>query len=282
MNKEELVVPYNISNILITVDCLKKIFSKYDIEINVKDINLYIESLTHKSYVLSEYTSYHSYNLKKIKNEMKNSVLELMNKSSERLEFLGDTVIKCLVSKYICIRYYNEDEGFLTRIKTKIENRKSLAAFAKLIGIDKYIIISLQIELNNGRDSDKLLEDCFEAFIGALFIDQGFEICEKLLFKLLESEIDYSEILYKDNNFKDKLLRYFHQNNWSHPIYEDLSSEIINNKKYFTVIVKNKLGNKLAEAQELSKKKAEQKAAMLTLIKYNQLNSDQIVNEFDT
>jgi ribonuclease-3 len=220
--------------------------------------------------------------LKNGKNETNNNIVELQDKSSERLEFLGDTVIKCSVSKYIYLRYFNEDEGFLTRIKTKIENRKSLATFAKKLGIDRYIILSQQIELNNGRESDKLLEDCFEAFMGALFLDQGFDICDKFLMILLETEIDYSEILYKDTNFKDKLLRFFHQNNWSHPIYEDVGTEIINNKKYFTVLVKNKLNEVLAKGQELSKKKAEQKVAMLTLIKFNQLYCDQIVDVFDT
>lgn len=282
MDKDDLVVPYNISNILIIDKDIKDLFIKFDLDVNVKDINIYRTALTHKSYIKSEYTIYHCWNLKMAKNEMKNNIVDLQDQSSERLEFLGDTIIKSAVSKYLYLRFFTEDEGFLTRIKTKIENRKSLATFAKLLGIDKYIIISLQIELNNGRDSDKLLEDCFEAFIGALFLDNGFDICEKFLFKLLETEIDYAEILYKDTNFKDKLLRFFHQNNWSHPIYEDSGSELINNKKYFTVMVKNNIGEILGQAQELSKKKAEQKAAMIALIKYSQLNSDQIVDVFDT
>ena len=64
----------------------------------------------------------------------------------------------------------------MTRLKTKIENRSSLAKFAKILGIDEYMIISRQVEDNNGRDSDKLLEDCFESFVGALFLDLGFEV----------------------------------------------------------------------------------------------------------
>ena len=207
MDKDDLVIPYNISNILISETNISDLFKKFDIIINVKNIELYREALTHKSYIKSEYTMYHSSDLKNAKNQIKNNnIVDLRERSSERLEFLGDTVIKCCVSKYIYLRYYNEDEGFLTRIKTKIENRKSLATFAKLLGIDKYIILSSQIELNHGRESDKLLEDCFEAFMGALFLDQNFDICENFLLILLENEIDYAEILYKDTNFKDKLL----------------------------------------------------------------------------
>jgi len=282
--QQELIIPYNINNVLITSKDIYDIFYNFDNKLNVQatNIELYIEALTHKSYIKSQYTMYHSSDLKKIKSQMSKDVIELREKSSERLEFYGDTVIKNIVAKYLLFRYTDEDEGFLTRIKTKIENRKSLALFARKLCIQKYLIISQQIELNNGRDSNKLLEDAFEAFIGALDIDVGHDICEKFLFKLLEEEIDYPEILYKDTNFKDKLLRYFHQNNWSHPIYEDSNSYTSNNKKFFVVHVKNKLGQIIATGNDLSKKKAEQQASMYALLKYNQLREDQIVNEFDT
>jgi len=209
------------------------------------------------------------------------SIIELMPESSERIEFFGDTVIKCIVAKYLYMRYYNEDEGFLTKTKTKIENRKSLAKFARKLGLDNYLIISKQNEEANNRDSDKFLEDAFEAFMGALLFDQGFDFCEKYLIKLLETEIDYAEILYIDTNFKDRLQRFFHQNGWHHPVFEDISTDIINCKKTFTVCVKDNNDKEIIRASELSKKKAEQKVSMLALLKYGQLYSDQIVEEFD-
>ena len=68
------------------------------------------------------------------------------------------------ISHYLFIRYNDQDEGFMTRLQTKIENKKSLAALAKEVGLDRYFIISRQIEQIGGRTSDKILEDCFEAF----------------------------------------------------------------------------------------------------------------------
>ena len=212
---------------------------------------------------------------------MDESTIDLMSESSERIEFFGDSVIKCIVAKYLYTRYYKEDEGFLTKTKTKIENRKSLANFARKLGLEKYLIISKQNEEAGNRDSDKFLEDAFEAFMGALLIDQGFDICEKYLVKLLETEIDYAEILYIDTNFKDKLQRFYHQNNWKHPNFIDISVEIINSKKIFTVAVNDINNEEIARAAELSKKKAEQKVSMLALLKFGQLYSDQIVEEFD-
>ena len=278
---DEIIIPYNINNVLITKEDIKVLFKKYDIDVNIKNINLFHIALTHKSYIISEYTNYNNNILKSVKEKMDSSVVELMNESSERIEFFGDSVIKCIVAKYLYTRYYKEDEGFLTKTKTKIENRKSLANFARKLGLDKYIIISKQNEEAGNRDSDKFLEDAFEAFMGALLFDQGFEICEKYLLKLLETEIDYAEILYIDTNFKDKLQRFYHQNGWQHPNFIDISTEIINCKKIFTVAVKDSLNNEISRASESSKKKAEQKVTMLALLKYGQLYSDQIVEDFD-
>ena len=278
---QEIISPYNQYNQLITKEDIKELFKKYDIDIKVKNIRLYHTALTHKSYIISEYTNYNCQILKLIKDSMNTNVVELMPESSERIEFFGDSVIKCIVAKYLYTRYYKEDEGFLTKTKTKIENRKSLANFARKLGLDKYLIISKQNEEANNRDSDKFLEDAFEAFMGALLFDQGFEFCEKYLLKLLETEIDYAEILYINTNFKDHLQRFFHQNSWQHPVFDDISTEIINSKKTFTVAVLDSSNNEISRASELSKKKAEQKASMLALLKYGQLYSDQIVEEFD-
>ena len=280
---EEVIIPFNINNVLITKEDIKMLFAKYHLEINTDNINIqyYHTALTHKSYIVSEYTNYNCSILKQIKESMNNSVVDLMPESSERIEFFGDTVIKCVVAKYLYQRYPGESEGFLTKTKTKIENRKSLANFARKLGLDNYLIISKQNEDAGNRDSDKFLEDAFEAFIGALLFDQGFDFCDKYLTILLETEIDYADILYIDTNFKDRLQRFFHQNGWQHPLFEDISTEIINNKRTFTVAVKNSANNEISRAQETSKKKAEQKASMLALLKYGQLYPDQIVNVFD-
>ena len=242
---EEVIIPYNINNVLITEEDIKTLFKKYNMDIKVININLYRIALTHKSYVMSEYTNYNYNILKSIKDQMSSSVLDLMAESSERIEFFGDSVVKCIVAKYLYSRYYSESEGFLTKTKTKIENRKSLANFARKLGIDNYIIMSKQNEEAGNRNSDKFLEDAFEAFMGALLFDQGYDFCEKYLTKLLESEIDYAEILYIDTNFKDRLQRFFHQNGWQHPVFEDISSEIINNKRIFTVAVKDANDNEI-------------------------------------
>lgn len=278
---EEVIIPYNINNILITKEVINKLFEPYGLNIIVNDISHYIKALTHKSYVKTEYTNCNISILKKAKESVNNNTLDLLAESSERIEFLGDSIIKAIVSKYLYLRYDKESEGFLTKTKTKIENRKSLSNFARILGLDNYLIISKQNEELGNRNSDKFLEDAFEGMIGALALDQGYDICEKYLFHLLDTEVDYSNILYVDTNFKDKLQRFYHQNNWCHPIFVDISNEIVCNKKIFTVAVLDNNNKEIIRATETSKKKAEQKVSMLALLKFNQLYPDQIVDEFD-
>lgn len=269
--------PYNPLNVLITPEAVRDLFLKYNLDVRVNDIDVYVIALTHKSYTEAEYMT----QLKHLKELRPADALPLRKACNERLEFLGDSIIKCIISKYLYLRYPNENEGHLTKLKTKIENRKHLAIFARRLGIGRYMLISQPIEENNGREADKLLEDAFESFMGALYLDQGFDVVNDYLWNLLESEVDYAELLYRDTNFKDQLLRFFHQNNWSHPVYSDVASEYANGSWLFTTAVSKVNGEVIATATESSKKRAEQKCAMLALIYFKQLSPSQVVNEFD-
>lgn len=278
--KEPIISPYNIRNKLITDSDLKKIFNKYSLKIDVNNVNLYIQSLTHKSYIKKEY---YNNNLDIIKKYKTDEIIELRDYSNERLEFLGDTIIKAVISHYLFERYPAEDEGFMTKLKTKIEDKTSLARFAKLIGLDEFIIISIQNEQSGiSRVNDKILEDAFESFIGAMYLDSGFNICKIFIRSILESEIDYSNLIFNDNNYKDQLLRYYHSNKWKHPLYILINETGVGNKKIFTMGLLDNNGKIFIEASDSSKRKAEQKVSKFALFKYNKLNEEQLNdNELD-
>ena len=274
----QVIIPYNTVNILVKGSDISTILSKFGIDnVKVKNLSHFQEGFTHKSYIKKEYFNIHNHILKQEKDKLPN-VIDLQESSNERLEFLGDTVIKCVIASYLFKRYYEEDEGFMTRLKTKLEDTKSLSKYARRLGLESFMLVAKQIEDNNGRNSDKLLEDTFEAFMGALYEDQGFEICKTLINILLETEIDYAEILYKDTNYKDRLLRFYHNNKWSHPVYVLIKEESNNNKKMYTMGVNDFQGNVIAQATDTSKKRAEQKACAYALIKYNQMSEDQIID----
>lgn len=275
---DEFIDPYNDLNKFITKDDIKNMFKRFDLDVDPSNINYYINALTHKSYIKKEYYDIHMNQLISNIKIKSNNTMDLLENSNERLEFLGDTVIKCVISGYLFLRYQYEDEGFMTRLKTKIENRQSLARFAKILGINEFMIISKQIEDNNGRDSEKLLEDCFESFVGALYLDLGFDICRKFMYIILETEIEYSELLYKDTNYKDQLLRFYHQNKWSSPTYTQINSEGLPNKRLFVMGVKDHNGQIFAQAKAQSKQQAEQLASMIALYQYKVINEDQMIS----
>ena len=130
----------------ITLKSLYQVMNNFGIKIEIIDIELYRQALTHKSYIEKEFYNKNLKELIKYKKEMPN-VLDLRDESNERLEFFGDTIIKAIISEYLYERYPTQDEGFMTKLKTKIENRESLARWAKIVGLDKFvIIISLLID----------------------------------------------------------------------------------------------------------------------------------------
>lgn len=291
---EVYMIPYNINNILISEQDIISILTRYNVNISkINHVHYFHQAFTHKSYVKKEVFT--DAILTSSKNEMGNidNLMELRPDSYERLEYFGDRVVKIVVSFYLFQRYPHEDEGFMTRLQTKIEDKKNLAILSKELGLGKYFIISKQIESQNGRNMEKIHEDVFEAFLGALFLSNGFEPCCLLLLNLLETLIDYSDKLYCDNNYKDNLLRYHHRMKLKYPEYHVIGYDGPPHKRVYIMGVENpKLSNsekkKYIETKNynslcisfghgLSKKEGEQKAAKMALILYNQLNEDQYI-----
>lgn len=287
-------IPYNINNTLIKDEDIINIFNRYNVKIDkINNLEFFHTALTHKSYVKKDV--FKDYILEASKKEMgeKNikNLLELRNESYERLEYFGDRVVKIVVSLYLFYRYPKEDEGFMTRLQTKIEDKKNLSYFSKELGLGQFFIISKQIESLNGRNLEKIHEDVFEAFMGALFLSNGFEPCCLLLINLLETLVDYSDKLYCDNNYKDNLLRFHHKKKWKFPIYHTVHMEGPPHKRIYTMGVENNnitdderkdfLNKKNYEklcisfGKGNSKKEGEQKSAKMALILHGNLNKDQ-------
>ena len=265
--------PYNKINTPITSRVIVGILKKYDIDITVKNLSIYQQAFTNDSYIRSQYNVEDFKESRKDMETDRIKIVDLQPESSQRLEFFGDTLIKCIITEYIFERYYDQQEGFLTSLKTRMEDTKSLAKYARRMNLGYYMLISKQIEDNNGRDSEKLLEDTFEAFIAALYTDQGFEIVRKLLRIFLETELDFAEILSEDTNYMKRLQEFYHDNKWSHPEYQDIESTKINGKHFYTVGVMDYNGEVIQEAitTAQSKKIAKQESSRQALILYGQI-----------
>ena len=252
--------PYNLNNKLIQTNDIINIMKSLNInDFNVNNIYHYQNAMVHKSYCnLPEYKDF-KYPDKKY--------LPLQNKSYEALEFLGDAILGSIVSSYIYKRFHNiysTNEGFLTKLKIRLVCGENLCKFSKNINLQEFVIISKHIEQKcSGRENSNILEDIFESFIGAIYLDQGYIVVQDFLIKVIEEYADFTEILLTDNNYKDQISRYFQQNFKIFPKYETYKQDDIFHSK---LLKENVI---ISSGEGISKKKAEQCVSRNALIHFN-------------
>lgn len=120
--------------------------------------------------------------------------------SNERLEYLGDAVLELATSEFLYTKYPSYQEGMLTNLRASLVRTESLAAVAKSLDFPTQLLMSKGEEATGGRENSSLLANTFEAFLGALYLDQGIQSCRTLLEKILFPRIDEIE---KSGSYKD-------------------------------------------------------------------------------
>jgi len=199
--------------------------------------------------------------------------------NNERDEFLGDSIIALITNLYLFDRFDDQNEGFLTKLKTKIVNGKTLADLSVKLSLQHHILVSKHVaENNNERTIQGILEDTLEAFVAAIFRDQrdgtgndgvAFYKTQYFFVTLLEQYIDFSQLVLVETNYKDVLLKYFQKMFKLSPIYKDItpssSSSSLSSSMYFEVAVCHMNGNEIARGSGSSKREAQQNAAKHTL-----------------
>jgi len=193
--------------------------------------------------------------------------------SNERLEFLGDSVLSVVVAEYLYQRYPDSEEGFLTTLRTKLVNGNMLAYLSSKIGLSDMVVISKQIDENGGRTNQKILEDTFEAFIGAIFLDfkdEGLMMAKDFIINIVETYLDFAELISSNNNYKDIFLKYYQQNHNYLPKFFEVKVNSRSGTKEYNVCIKNKDGVVISTGKGTNKKQAECNAAYNALIYYGQ------------
>ncbi len=208
-----------------------------------KNQNLFHQAFIHRSYL----------------NEAKEKV-----ESNERLEFLGDSILSFIISEYLFRTYPDFDEGVLTNLRSLVVNTKSLAVAAKTLNFGKYLMLSRGEEESNGRENESILANTFEAFIGALYLDQGTSAVSEFLKMVLIPQIgEYvKKKVFKDP--KSLLQEYVQSKKQNSPMYKVLLEEGPAHAKKFTigVYIENE---KVGEGIGRSKQEAEEHAAKQAL-----------------
>ena len=269
MEDEQAALPYNELNRLITQQDVETLLHEYCPSMQVNNLNFYRTAMVHRSYCTRKNENFVNGNT-----QCPPNCLPLQEESNERLEFLGDAVINLIVGKYLFDRYPDENEGFLTKLRTKLVNGNMLASLCELVKLQPFVIISKQIESNQGRLNKKILEDAFEAFIGAMYCDMNacIEKVEEWFIALLEGNLDFSELITTNTNYKDMFLKYFQHSYNYIPKFMELNTETIHNGKLYTVCIKDKNKGIVSTGKGPSKKHAENDAAYNALKYYGLLS----------
>ena len=179
--------------------------------------------------------------------------------SNERLEFLGDAILGSVIAGLLFKMYPYKDEGFLTEMRSKIVSRVNLNQLAKRLGLDEHIEYDNRL-LSHTSKQGSLLGDTFEAMVGAIYMDKGYNFTRNfLLNRIVKPHIDIHTLELTETNFKSKLIE------WCQRHGKDITFEIIpndegENSKLFTIQV-NVDGENCALGRDYNKKNAEKLAA---------------------
>lgn len=217
--------------------------SKNDFEktigIQFKEKELLLLALTHRSYV----------------NEHKD-----VNEHNERLEFLGDAVLELITSDYLFKNFPKRPEGDLTSFRAALVRTESLAETAQDIGIGENLRLSKGEEDTGGRSKSYLLANAFEAVIGAIYLDQGYEKAREFVTRFLLNKLDTIVENRLDIDSKTKIQELAQAKYKVTPSYEVVEEEGPDHDKRFTVVVKID-EKEIGKGSGTSKQKAEEEAA---------------------
>lgn len=205
-----------------------------------KNINLFLEALTHKSFLNCD----------------RSSVMP-----NERLEFLGDTILDAIIAEYLFDKYPEFDEGALTQTKSKLVSRKTLSSIGSLLGIRNY----LRYNKNRSINLDGLEGNCLEALIGAIYLDGGYKLTKSIvLTHIFREHLDMKKTVEQETDFKSKLYIWCQKQHL--PIdFNVLNNECVDGVWTYEVVV-NINGTNYGKGKGSSKKRAEQAASKETIL----------------
>lgn len=217
---------------------LKRLGLKY------RDILIFTRALTHRSYL----------------NEHQDAL-----EDNERLEFLGDAVLDFLVGEWLYNRFPEMEEGDLTQMRSALVQTNQLAAFTRQLEMEKAIRLGKGEINNGGKYRNSLLCDVFEAFIGALYLDQGMDSVKGFIYPLLEHAAAEIIETHRNEDPKSKLQEWAQANGFTPPRYSTINIEGPDHEKSFEVEVK--INNQIMGFGKAKSKQSAEKIAAACAIK---------------
>ena len=213
------------------------------------DWKLFLQALLHRSYL---------------------QFLENQWPSNERLEFLGDAILNFIVAEHLFLTYPTMEEGELTKLRSRLVNRKILAQRAKDLHLSEYLLLSSSAAQSIDSGSESIIADAVESVIGAIYLDGGFEAAQRFIYATLLKNPGVFNSAMADDNYKSTLLEYAQARSLGIPRYSVIQEEGPEHDRRFTIEVS--IGTQsYGSGFGRNKKEAEQAAAAQAL-EHIQLN----------
>lgn len=198
--------------------------------------------------------------------------------NNERLEYLGDAVLECVTSEFLYIEFPNKNEGFMTQLRSKMVSRQTLNEVAKRIGLDDYVIT----HSSNNLSQKHIYGDAFEAMVGAIYLDQGYDFVNRLLINhIFVKYIKVDELLVEETDFKSRLIEWCQKNHHTIQFKTENDRTYSSSHPFFysKVLID---GMEVGYGAGDSKKEAEQRASYSVSQGFSEADYTKIMDKLDS
>ena len=182
---------------------------------------------------------------------------------NERLEFLGDSVLSCVVSEYLFARFPDTPEGELSTMRAALVQSQALASYSRSLGVGDFLYLGKGEEKNNGRERQSTLENAFEAIVAAIYLDagvRGFDVVKGFVLPIIEAKLSDDNFVLNHTDAKTELQQLIQQTEGDFLEYKTVDEQGPDHDKLFTVVAMLN-SNIIGKGVGHSKREAEQAAA---------------------
>ena len=182
---------------------------------------------------------------------------------NERLEFLGDSVLSCVVSEYLFARFPDTPEGELSTMRAALVQSQALASYSRSLGVGDFLYLGKGEEKNNGRERQSTLENAFEAIVAAIYLDagaRGFDVVKGFVLPIIEAKLSDDNFVLNHTDAKTELQQLIQQVEGDFLEYKTVDEQGPDHDKLFTVVAMLN-SNVIGKGVGHSKREAEQSAA---------------------
>ena len=192
---------------------------------------------------------------------------------NERLEFLGDSVLSCVVSEYLFARFPDTPEGELSTMRAALVQSQALASYSRSLGVGDFLYLGKGEEKNNGRERQSTLENAFEAIVAAIYLDagvRGFDVVKGFVLPIIEAKLSDDNFVLNHTDAKTELQQLIQQVEGDFLEYKTVDEQGPDHDKLFTVVAMLN-SNVIGHGKGRSKREAEQNAALEALRLFGEL-----------